>query len=244
MENWYKTWFNTKYYHILYKNRDYFEATYFIDNLLNELKPKNDSIFLDLACGSGRHAVYLNRKGFYVDGVDLSGKSLLLARKSQNKKLNFYKQDMRLFKRDNHYDIVLNLFTSIGYFKNKIDNENIFINVDKSLKNNGYFIIDFLNSIQVINSFNNKEELKTIQGIQFNIEKYHNNDFIFKKISITDKKNKFIFTEKVQLLTKDDFLNFADKTNLKLISFFGNYDLNKFDKNSSRLIMIFKKQIQ
>ena len=79
---------------------------------------------------------------------------------------------MRLFKKYNHYDMVLNLFTSIGYFKNKIDNQTVFINIDHSLKNNGYFIIDFLNSLQVIRSFENKEEIKVIQGIKFNIKKY------------------------------------------------------------------------
>ena len=151
---------------------------------------------------------------------------------------------MRLFKKYNHYDMVLNLFTSIGYFKNKIDNQTVFINIDHSLKNNGYFIIDFLNSLQVIRSFENKEEIKVIQGIKFNIKKYYNNDFIFKKICITDKKNKFTFTEKVQLLKKEDFIKFAAKTNLKPVKVFGNYKLEKFNKDSNRLIMIFKKQIQ
>ncbi|MGK0407390.1 MAG: hypothetical protein ACJAZH_001209, partial [Roseivirga sp.] len=57
-ENWFKKWFNTPYYHILYKNRDDTEAKLFISKLLKEFKPNKDSHFLDLACGRGRHAVY------------------------------------------------------------------------------------------------------------------------------------------------------------------------------------------
>lgn len=38
--NWYEKWFNTKYYHILYANRDYKEAKLFINNLASHLKLK------------------------------------------------------------------------------------------------------------------------------------------------------------------------------------------------------------
>ena len=55
-------WFNSSYYHILYKNRDYNEAEYFINNLITKLNIKKNSKILDLACGSGRHSIYLNKK--------------------------------------------------------------------------------------------------------------------------------------------------------------------------------------
>ena len=59
-------WFDTKFYHILYKNRDYKEAELFIENLIDKLKIKKNSKVLDLACGRGRHSIFLNKKGMIV----------------------------------------------------------------------------------------------------------------------------------------------------------------------------------
>jgi len=53
-ENWYASWFDTPYYHILYKDRDYDEAQAFMDNLTHYLNLPEESKILDLACGKGR----------------------------------------------------------------------------------------------------------------------------------------------------------------------------------------------
>ncbi|MBK6524224.1 MAG: class I SAM-dependent methyltransferase [Crocinitomicaceae bacterium] len=50
---------------------------------------------LDLACGKGRHSVYLNNLGYHVTGMDLSAASIQEASKFQNEKLVFLRQDMR-----------------------------------------------------------------------------------------------------------------------------------------------------
>ena len=59
---WFKDWFDSPYYHILYKDRNFDEAEQFINNLLTFLKPETNSRFLDLGCGKGRHSVFLNKK--------------------------------------------------------------------------------------------------------------------------------------------------------------------------------------
>ena len=61
---WYLNWFNSPFYHQLYKERDYSDATYFMNNLINHLKIDKDSSILDLACGRGRHSLYLNKIGY------------------------------------------------------------------------------------------------------------------------------------------------------------------------------------
>ena len=68
---WFKNWFDSKYYHILYKNRNNAEAILLIDNLLKTIKPPKNSMFLDLACATGRHAIYLNKKGFNVEIIQI-----------------------------------------------------------------------------------------------------------------------------------------------------------------------------
>ena len=59
---WFKNWFNSPYYHILYKERDSYEAEYFIDNLIIYLKIAENSKIIDIACGKGRHSIYLEQK--------------------------------------------------------------------------------------------------------------------------------------------------------------------------------------
>ena len=101
---WYKDWFNSKYYHLLYKNRDHNEAALFLDNISNEFKNKNAKI-LDVACGKGRHAKYLNNLGFDVTGIDLSVNSIKYAKEYENQKLKFHQHDMRNIFDENNFDI-------------------------------------------------------------------------------------------------------------------------------------------
>lgn len=95
------------YYHILYQHRDDTEAELFLDHLLEYLHPPAGSKMLDLGCGKGRHAVYLNEKGFEVTGIDLSESINYTVRTDQ---LIFFVHDMRKLFRVNDFDYVFNLF--------------------------------------------------------------------------------------------------------------------------------------
>ena len=75
-QKWYASWFDSKFYHILYKDRDDKEAQHFMDTLTNYLNLPEDGSILDLACGKGRHSVYLNSLGYNVIGADLSENSI------------------------------------------------------------------------------------------------------------------------------------------------------------------------
>ena len=70
--SWFTNWFDSPYYHILYKNRDEKEAQNFIEKLTNYLKINKESKIIDIACGKGRHAMYFNQIGYNVVGIDLS----------------------------------------------------------------------------------------------------------------------------------------------------------------------------
>ena len=93
---WFKDWFNSPYYHLLYFNRDEKEAANFIDKLINYLNPPKGSFMLDVACGKGRHSIHLEEKGFDVTGIDLSEDSIEEALRFQTDTLHFYRHDMRL----------------------------------------------------------------------------------------------------------------------------------------------------
>ena len=88
LKNEYNTWFNSSYYHILYKNRDYKEAKEFVKTILKHLKLEKQSSILDAACGKGRHSIEMERLGYKVLGIDLSNNSINEAKKFKKKNTN------------------------------------------------------------------------------------------------------------------------------------------------------------
>jgi SAM-dependent methyltransferase len=238
-ENWYSSWFDTSYYHILYKERNYREAQIFMDNLTQYLNLPENANVLDLACGKGRHAIYLNQLGFNVLGADLSENSIAEASKNSTETLHFKVHDMRE-PFEEKYDAIFNLFTSFGYFENDQDNLTTLKAIKESLSEYGFAVIDFMNVNQVLNTLV-PEEIKTVEGIDFHIKRYLKDGHIYKEIDFEDQGQKFHFTEKVKALTLSDFEQLMEEAGIYLLDIFGDYKLNKFHKTESeRLIMIFK----
>ena len=152
--SWFKEWFNTPYYHILYKDRDFVEAENFIRNLTQDLQLSKDSKIIDLACGKGRHSVFLQQLGYEVLGVDLSEESIEHNKQfetsaDETPKLTFEVHDMRNELYPNvsseKVNAVFNLFTSFGYFDDDEDDRKVFSSVKNVLQIDGIFVLDFLN---------------------------------------------------------------------------------------------------
>lgn len=231
-------WFNSDYYHILYKNRDKKEAEFFINNLIKKLKIKKNSKILDLACGVGRHSFYLNKKGMNVIGIDNSENNIKKAKKFENKFLKFKKKEMTE-DYGQEFDFIFNLFTSFGYINEK-HNLNTFKSINNSLINHGILVIDYLNVFKLKEELVEKET-KKIGNIIFNIKRSFKDNFIVKKIKIKDNNEIFYFEERVMELTINDFQDYLKKFNFEILDVYGNYNLEKYHKNSERLIMIIKK---
>ena len=239
IQRWYSMWFDTPYYHILYKDRDEEEAQVFIDNLTEYLNLPGQEKVLDLACGKGRHAIYLNTLGYDVTGVDLSKNSIHKAQAHENETLHFKVHDMRE-PFDKKYDAILNLFTSFGYFENAEDHLSTLKVIKEGLTDYGFAVIDFMNVSYILNHLV-KEEIKMAEGIDFHIKRWVENGYIFKDITFTDQGNAYHFTERVRALTLEDFELLMKQAGLYLLDIFGDYKLRKFHKTEShRLIMVFK----
>ena len=231
-------WFDSDYYHILYKHRDYSEARNFIDKIVEYLDLKKGSKILDLACGIGRHSIYLEKIGFDVIGTDKSTNNIKKAKKNENDKLKFIQMEM-INDTNRKYDGIFNLFTSFGYVNHDYNLETI-KNIERQLKDDGTVIVDFMNTLFVKNNLV-IEETKVIDDLSFKIKRKSDGKHIYKEIKFNDQKDYF-FQEKVMDLSLNDFENYLKRHNLKIIKTFGDYNLNEFDiENSERLIMVIKK---
>jgi len=111
---------------------------------------------LDLCCGPGRHSVALAKRGFQVTGVDRTRFLLNKARrhaKSARAKVEFVHSDMRDFVRPGAFRLVLNLFTSFGYFNKKDDDRQVLRNMFLSLRAGGVCVIDVFGKERIAKGF-------------------------------------------------------------------------------------------
>lgn len=234
---WFETWFDTPYYHLLYKNRDDKEAEFFLTNLLNEIHLPKGSVVADIPCGKGRHALFLNQQGFDVTGLDLSASSIKLASAFQNDKLHFAVHDMRKVYRPGTFDAIFNLFTSLGYFENEADNLSVLQAFYDALKPGGYLIIDFFNTTLVCGHLKEADEIHRGEVI-FRIRKQIEHNHIIKNIEVHTDDCIHQYREQVQLLSRADLEQMLKQCGFRILNLFGDYTLNSFDEQKSERLII------
>ncbi len=122
------------------------EAAEQVDQALALAKPPGTRV-LDLCCGPGRFAVPFAQHGFSVTGVDrtkfLLDKARARARRA-GVKVEWVQSDMRDFMRPGAFDLVLNMFTSFGYFDDKNDDLLVLRNIAASLRAGGACLIEVM----------------------------------------------------------------------------------------------------
>lgn len=241
---WYKDWFNSKYYHLLYQHRDEEEALQFIQTLIQYLHPPAGAAMVDVACGKGRHSKVLADMGFDVTGIDLSAASIEVARKEESDNLHFFQHDMRLPFWMNYFQYAFNFFTSFGYFRTRREHDNAIRTIAQSLKKEGIFVIDYLN-VHYTEEQLEKTFTTTIEGITFHITKWQDEDHFFKQIQITDAANsapKHLYTERVAKFSLGDFTDMLSYQGMQIQEVFGDYQLGHYDvKKSPRMIIVARK---
>jgi SAM-dependent methyltransferase len=243
-KEWFKDWFNSPYYHLLYSHRDNEEAEEFIGKIIRYLNINNQSKALDVACGKGRHSIAMANLGLDVTGIDLSGKSIAHAKMFENDKLHFYTHDMRLPFWINYFDIAFNLFTSFGYFKTEREHHNALKSICKSLNAKGLFVIDYLNVHYEEDNLQRFYE-KEIDNYLFLITKWQTETHFIKQIQYVEDKQglpKHLNTERVAKFSLADFSDMLANHKMQIQEVFGDYKLGHYDiKKSPRMIMVAKK---
>jgi SAM-dependent methyltransferase len=237
--DWFSTWFDSPYYHILYASRDDREAEQFIRVLQSHLAIPAGALVLDAACGKGRHARTLQQLGLEVDAFDLSPSNIEEANKVANDQLHFFVHDIREpLPKQERYDVVFNFFTSFGYFDDPVDNARAFQTFAGGLKSKGTLVMDFLNPTYILANLVPQETLHR-GGIDFHIKRWEEKGFLYKSITFEDQGHAYSFQEKVELISKEDFLRYAEAAGLHFMNLVGDYTLAKFDAQTSPRMIFF-----
>ncbi|MCS6935281.1 MAG: methyltransferase domain-containing protein [Chitinophagales bacterium] len=238
---WYSEWFDTPFYHLLYRHRDENEAGQFIRALVAKLHLPPKANVLDVACGKGRHALVLSGLGLNVTGIDLSPNNIAEAKKYSRSNLHFEVSDMRTYLKPNHFDAVFNLFSSFGYFDNADEDMRALQNMYNNLRHGGLLVLDYLNTQHAVANLKPREIIN--QGdIQFHIQRSVENGYIIKKISFLYQGENYQYEERLRVINRLAFEEMFAACGLTIQHIFGDYTLQSFNPSKSpRLILVGKK---
>ena len=131
-----------------------------VDQIERLLKLRPPGRILDLPCGQGRHAIELARRGYDVTGVDLSPFMLGVAREraeASGVRVRWLSGDMRVALHGETFDLVLNLFTSLGYFDDEADDRRVVRAAASMLEPGGRFLLEVINGQRIMGNFQERE---------------------------------------------------------------------------------------
>jgi SAM-dependent methyltransferase len=147
-----------RWYDDLYQDKDYEAETSFVEALFKRHLTRPPVALLDVACGTGGHAIPLARRGYSVTGVDLSPGMIEQARAKAGAaglEIRFEIADMRelALELDAHFDAVLCMFASIGYMPDAEALGEALRAMRRRLRPGGVLIFDFWNAAAVVRDY-------------------------------------------------------------------------------------------
>jgi len=242
--NWYEEWFNTKEYLEVYKNRDDVEAENLAELILSNIKIESSGKILDMTAGAGRHAINFARRGFNVTAVDLSKNLLKVAKENASVydfNIDFIHSDIRKFETNDKFELVLNLFTSIGYFDSDEENFELLRKAYNFLKPGGYFVLDYFNRNYLENNLV-PSSVETINETVINQNRSIRGNRVIKEIEIRKNGNTKKYFESVRMFSFNELKTELEYSGFKINSTFGDLDGKPFVlETSPRVIIIASK---
>jgi SAM-dependent methyltransferase len=156
---WWRSWFGPGYL-ALYDDYLAERTPVEIDRLEELLALRPPLRILDLPCGQGRHAIELARRGYHVTGVDLSPFLVKVAEeraRADGVRVRWLEGDMRQPIAGERFDVVLNLFTSLGYFADEADDQKVVEAAAAMLVPGGRFLLEVINGERLMARFQERE---------------------------------------------------------------------------------------
>ena len=238
---WFKPWFNTKAYHVLYGHRSEFEATHAVSTLSAQGVLGQPARVLDAGCGAGRHARALAKEGWSVEAFDLSEASIHEARAMETSNIAYHCLDLRdlLSQTKWHasFDLVTNFFTSLGYFDEEAEHEAVVKVFVTALKPGRKLLVDFLNVPQVEANLVASETVSK-QGTMFHIHRRIHEGWVEKSIQFEWEGSPQHHVERVRALDRPHLTELLMRFGLEVRHIWGDYDLNEWTPSSPRCMIL------
>ncbi|MEM0379486.1 MAG: class I SAM-dependent methyltransferase [Nanopusillaceae archaeon] len=229
-------------WHIIQKEKNSNMEAYYIHCIIDYYKDtlkENYKLVLDIPCGNGRLIPYLRSFGYDVYGVDISEELINECKKKYpDLSNNFFIGDMRNFYFSKKFDVLLNWYSSFGYFDEK-DNLKTMKNFNKLLRTGGILILEDVNPEKVENQNLFFDYGEIVEFCEIKVDKNHR--IFFEKYFRKDGKN-LIFLEdfviRVRLYTYEEYNKLFELCGFKLLKAYEYLSFREYRSDSSRIVYV------
>jgi SAM-dependent methyltransferase len=144
-------------YDVFYADKPYDNEADFVHQCLQQYSAGTTHRVLELACGTGSHALALEKKGYKIVATDYSTDMLACARRKAvqvRSEVAFCHYDMRTLDLPyDPFDAVICLFDSIGYVATNEALEQVLKGVHRHLRPNGLFVFEFWHAAAMLRHY-------------------------------------------------------------------------------------------
>ena len=243
--DWFEEWFDEDYL-ALYAHRDPAEARCFVNALWSALALATGVRVADVPCGAGRHSLAFAERGARVAGVDLS--PLMLRRAAEACRSLaapplFVRGDLRCVPLNAGFQLVANIFSSIGYFEDEAGNRAAFAELARLLAPGGVLVMDVIHPAHLRKHFVAETRRELPDGeVHERRELDKRRGRVIKHITIRRGHFERLIYESVRLYERDDLAGMAEACGLVPFAFWGDYGGEAFTQESPRLILLARKK--
>lgn len=238
-------WFETAFgdlYALLYAHRDEDSAARETAELLSALgsQPIRGPV-LDLCCGAGRHLAALRTQSLRVVGMDLSPQLLALAAARDGLLGHLVRGDMRRLPFGTIFVLVVNLFTSFGYFPTDAENEAALVEMARVLRPGGRLVIDHIHRAHIERTLVPYDQ-HTVGGVIIEQRRGIRAARVEKRIDLSfpDGRTRRLL-ESVRIFTPDEMKSLMRTAGFERIRLCGTFAGDPLTEQSARMIAIGEK---
>lgn len=241
--------------------KEFFDADYLIDYHSSDMKaaPKEAAFvrktlrlrrrqrILDECCGYGRHAILLAQSGLSVTGFDRNRFFLNKARRDAAKagvKLTLVEGDVRAMPFESEFNAVINMFTAIGYFENDAENYQVVARAAAALKPGGQFLLDTINRDMIVRDFERTSWKEVAGGVSMETRTA---DWVRSRLNVkktmifsSGRRRRIAFSLRVYSIA--EVIGMFERAGLEVTQTFGNFNGDAYKLDSSRVIVVGRKQ--
>jgi ubiquinone/menaquinone biosynthesis C-methylase UbiE len=206
---------------------------------------KTDGYVLDLACGTGRHSIALNREGYGMVGLDVSPNLLKIAKK-RSSAVQLVRGDMRFLPfKPQTFSAAVSMDTSLGYLPSEQDDAAALAEVHRVLRQEGVFVVDVFNREELTLKYREKNHSpKWMEYPSFFLRRKRmvnpDGGWLYDLWTVRDKASgqMRVFEHAVRLYTLGGLQGLLEKAGFAVKRVYADYEGQDFSANSSRRILV------
>ncbi len=243
MAEWWERFFDEEMGEVMFTEQAWQRAEELCDSLVELLELKPGAKVLDLACGPGRFAIPLAKRGFRVVGLDLSPVYLKQGRAKAAEgglDVRFVRGDMRAIPFEEEFDAVVNLFTSFGYFEREEDHLKVLQEVRKSLKPGGRFLLEMANRDWLVRHFQAHDWYQFADFIGLEERKFiaERDRIETKWVKLYPDGRRKEYFSSLRLFTLRELIDLFSQAGLKVLGHYGDLKGEPWSWEANRLVLV------